>query len=107
MGDPAPGLVGVHLQPDDDVAGERLAHPRQQDTAATERDRAAVSPLQQLADDLGLAFRNAVSPSSRKASSIGFPSACSIRSSISVVSSPASRAEASAVLFPAPMKPMK
>ena len=46
---------GVDLQPDDDVAAERLAHPLGEDAAAAERDRAAVGLLQQRADDLGLA----------------------------------------------------
>src|SRR4051794_9612328 len=51
--------------------------------------------------------RKASSPSSSNASRIGLPSSRSISSSISTVSSPAPRAAASAVDFPAPMKPMK
>ncbi len=51
--------------------------------------------------------RNASSPSRANASAIGIPSSRSISSSTSVVSSPASRAAASAAVLPAPMKPMK
>src|SRR3954447_2396604 len=51
--------------------------------------------------------RKASSPSSSNAWRIGLPSSRSISSSISTVSSPASRAAARAVDFPAPMKPLK
>ena len=108
MGDPPPGLGRVDLQPDDGVAPERGADPLAEDAAAAERDGAAVGLLQQGTDDLGLARPEAVLAVALEGlgdrhPELALPSA----SSISVVSRPASRAAASAVLLPAPMKPMK
>ena len=61
VGDPAPGLGRVDLQPDDGVAGHRRADPRREHAAAAERDRAAVvGLLQQRADHLGLALAEAL-----------------------------------------------
>ena len=61
VGDAAPGLGGVDLEPDDGVAAERLADPRREHAAPAERDRAAVvGVLQQRADDLGLARAEAL-----------------------------------------------
>jgi hypothetical protein len=51
----APGLGDLDLQPDDDVAAQRLRHPGGEDAAAAERDRAAVGVLEQRHDDLGFA----------------------------------------------------
>jgi hypothetical protein len=55
VGDPPPGLLGVELEQDDDMATERRADPLGEHAAAAEGDRTAVGGLQQLADDLRLA----------------------------------------------------
>ena len=60
MGDAAPGLAGVDLQPNDDVTAERGADPLAEDAAAPERDRAPIGALQQRTDDLGLAGAEAI-----------------------------------------------
>jgi hypothetical protein len=50
-----PGVVGAHLEVDDHVAGERVAHAIGAQRAAAERHHAAVRPSEQLEDQLLLA----------------------------------------------------